>query len=172
MPNYYYDAPHDFTPDDELEIFVPMEQPKKNITCPYYLFRVNKSTATFQNNYWAGRDRNQIRHKRTRVPLPYPRGARVGVREPWKGETCKHCGRNFRMVWSIPDAMWTKLPRKYQNKCLCLECAIWLINDLRWEDVTATGIAREECHWYTVTAVDVVKRDGQWVEKVTMRSEK
>jgi hypothetical protein len=162
MPNYYYDAPPDFMPDETVTFEAEMEQPEdgwvfKEIKNDWVTFVVLCPDGVIGS---------------TSYNLSYPLGARVGVREAWKGETCKHCGRNFRMVWSIPDAMWTKLPRKYQNKCLCLECAIWLINDLRWEDVTATGIAREECHWYTVTAVDVVKRDGQWVEKVTMRSEK
>ena len=144
MPNYYYDAPDRFTPDETVEIVVPMEQPAENITCPYYLFRVNKSTATFQNNYWAGRDGNQIRHKKIRVRLPYPLGARVGVRDAWFNYFTDNSGKTYFRD-TAPHIPYSSFDEP--------------------ETMPDDAIR----HWYTVTAVDVVNQDGRWVERVTMR---
>jgi hypothetical protein len=155
MNNYYYDAPPDFTPGDEAQIVVPMEQPPEGYVYSSYF----ASSAIFRKRGCKMLSRG----------LPVRVGTRVGIREPWEGETCKHCGRDFRLVWSIPDLCWLKLPIIYHNRCLCLECAIYLISDLKLGDVTITGIARENIYWYTATAVNVVKQDGQWVEKVTIR---
>jgi len=40
--------------------------------------------------------------------------------------SCNHCGRDQHVVWSIEDKAWNKLPVKYHNKSLCIECFIEL----------------------------------------------
>jgi hypothetical protein len=44
-------------------------------------------------------------------------------------QSCKHCGRNQSLIWAIKDNMWKKIPVKYHNKALCLECFAGLLPD-------------------------------------------
>ena len=39
-------------------------------------------------------------------------------------QSCKHCGRDQKLVWSIKNEVWNKLPKKYINSVLCIECFI------------------------------------------------
>ena len=41
-------------------------------------------------------------------------------------QSCKRCGRDYHIIWSIEDKVWNKLPVKYHNKMLCIECFIEL----------------------------------------------
>ena len=66
MPNYYYDAPPDFTPDETITFEVEMDAPQFDAE----LVGVSKHEAHFY-----GTDS---------VLLPYPLGTRVGVREAWQ----------------------------------------------------------------------------------------
>jgi len=176
MTTTYYHNTDRWHGGDEAQIVVPMEQPPEGYVYSSYF----ASSAIFRKRGC----------KMLSKGLPVRVGTRVGIREPWDGETCKYCGRDFRLVWSIPDLCWLKLPIMYHNRCLCLECAIYLIGDLKWGDVTITGIARENIYWYTATAVNVFRiRDlpeslkdelpaetlafekDMWVEVVTMRRE-
>lgn len=38
--------------------------------------------------------------------------------------SCKHCGRDQKLVWSVKNEIWNKLPKKYRNSALCIECFI------------------------------------------------
>lgn len=44
-------------------------------------------------------------------------------------QSCKYCGRNQNIIWNVSNEIWTKLPPKYHNKCLCLECFMKMINN-------------------------------------------
>ena len=37
-------------------------------------------------------------------------------------QSCKYCGRDQHIIWSVKDNIWNILPKKWKNKCLCLEC--------------------------------------------------
>jgi len=37
-------------------------------------------------------------------------------------QSCKYCGRDQHVVWKCKDEIWNKLPKKWHNKALCLEC--------------------------------------------------
>lgn len=39
-----------------------------------------------------------------------------------KQQYCKKCGRDIRFEFSIKDEIWNKLPKKWQNRVLCIEC--------------------------------------------------
>lgn len=39
-------------------------------------------------------------------------------------QSCKHCGRDQWVIWTIKDDYWYLIPRKYHNKALCLECFV------------------------------------------------
>jgi len=41
-------------------------------------------------------------------------------------QSCKYCGRDQKIVWSVKNEMWDKLPEKYKNKALCIECFVEL----------------------------------------------
>jgi len=43
-----------------------------------------------------------------------------------KVQSCKRCGRDQHVMWSVEDKVWNKLPVKYHNKMLCIECFIEL----------------------------------------------
>jgi len=44
-------------------------------------------------------------------------------------QSCKYCGRDQNIIFSVKDEIWYKLPKKYHNKCLCLECFAKLIKE-------------------------------------------
>lgn len=60
----------------------------------------------------------------------------------WEGETCKRCGRDQRLVWSVHDNHWELVPCKYKNKVLCLECFLELVSCITIDEINITGIAR------------------------------
>jgi len=39
-----------------------------------------------------------------------------------KKQTCKRCFRETRFEFSIKDDIWSKLPERWQNRVLCIEC--------------------------------------------------
>jgi len=43
-----------------------------------------------------------------------------------KGQSCKRCGRDQHVMYSVENKVWNKLPIKYHNKMLCIECFIEL----------------------------------------------
>lgn len=43
-------------------------------------------------------------------------------------QSCKYCGRDQNIVFTVRDELWYKLPKKYHNKALCLECFIKLMD--------------------------------------------
>lgn len=45
----------------------------------------------------------------------------VGLRDK---RYCGYCGRDKKIVWSIKDEMWNRLPERHKKKSLCLECFI------------------------------------------------
>lgn len=40
----------------------------------------------------------------------------------WPYEVCKKCGCDIRVSFSVRDDIWAKLPEKWQNHVLCLNC--------------------------------------------------
>ncbi len=50
-------------------------------------------------------------------------------------QSCKRCGRDQVVVWSVSDREWSHVPERYKNRCLCLECYALLVGDLRSLDV-------------------------------------
>jgi len=44
---------------------------------------------------------------------------RLGLRNK---QSCRYCGRNQKIVWNVKNELWSLLPKKYSNECLCLEC--------------------------------------------------
>lgn len=48
---------------------------------------------------------------------------RLGLRNK---QSCKYCGRNQKIVWTVSDRYWNTIPKKYRNKSLCIECFIEL----------------------------------------------
>jgi hypothetical protein len=130
MPNYYYDAPPDrFMPDETVTFEVEIEQPEDMVEVDYVTFAGSHSGDG--EEYAVFRYHGDLS---VTVKLPYPRGARVGVREVWQ----------------------KKLYTRERGDHYVAQPASTMPDDaIR--------------HWYTVTEVDVVNQDGQWVEKVTMR---
>jgi len=48
---------------------------------------------------------------------------RLGLRDK---QSCKHCGRNQFLIWSVKDKLWNEIPKKYRDHSLCIECFIKL----------------------------------------------
>lgn len=44
-------------------------------------------------------------------------------------QSCRYCGRDQHIVWKCEDVNWIKLPKKWYNTTLCLECFIALYPD-------------------------------------------
>ena len=46
----------------------------------------------------------------------------------WPYESCKRCGKSFRIVWSVKDEFWYKVMQRKDNGggSLCLDCFIEL----------------------------------------------
>jgi hypothetical protein len=49
-------------------------------------------------------------------------------------QSCKCCGRDQWVCWTVKDEIWNKLPKKYQNTALCLECFCRLVPSVRKKD--------------------------------------
>lgn len=41
-------------------------------------------------------------------------------------QSCRYCGRDQHVIWSCKDEDWIKLPKRWHNTALCLECFIAL----------------------------------------------
>ena len=50
-------------------------------------------------------------------------------------QTCKKCGRAQRFEYSLDDSIWQRLPKKWHNKCLCIECFIEEMDSMFIHDV-------------------------------------
>lgn len=44
-------------------------------------------------------------------------------------QSCKYCGRDQNIIWTIKNEIWNELPIQYKNKSLCIECFARLIKD-------------------------------------------
>jgi hypothetical protein len=44
-------------------------------------------------------------------------------------QSCKYCGRDQNIIFSVKDTIWNKLSEKYISSSLCLECFAKLIKD-------------------------------------------
>lgn len=44
-----------------------------------------------------------------------------------KKQTCKSCSKEIRFEFSIKNGIWHKIPKKWQNKTLCIECFLELL---------------------------------------------
>lgn len=51
-------------------------------------------------------------------------------------QSCRHCGRNQSIVWTVENAVWNLLPRKYRDSCLCLECFAMFVPSVKLSDFT------------------------------------
>ncbi len=68
----------------------------------------------------------------------------------WRGETCKRCGRDQRMAWSVTDECWLRIVHvSWQERTLCLECFLKLadvkkepirLSDFRYLAAVAFGV--------------------------------
>jgi len=67
---------------------------------------------------------------------------KLSKHKKWTGETCKHCGRDQRLIWSVSDEIWGNVPQQYRNLTLCLECFIVLVPDVRFIDIKIKGFIR------------------------------
>lgn len=76
MPNYYYDAPPDFTSDLKVTFKAKMEQPAEGY--------VHLGNFVPQGEAHFGRKQDGGKWEILSIKLPYPLGARVGVREAWQ----------------------------------------------------------------------------------------
>ncbi len=76
MNNYYYDAPPDFMPDETVTFEVEMEQPPGGYS--HLGDFVSRGEAHF------GYKKDDGNWDIVFIDMPYPRGARVGVREAWQ----------------------------------------------------------------------------------------
>jgi hypothetical protein len=55
-------------------------------------------------------------------------------------QSCRHCGRDQSVVWSCEDVLWLRLPKRWHNTALCLECFVALHPDkLNTEDIKILG---------------------------------
>lgn len=45
-------------------------------------------------------------------------------------QSCRYCGRDQHVIWHCNDLDWSKLPKKYINTSLCLECFISLTKNV------------------------------------------
>ena len=50
-------------------------------------------------------------------------------------QTCKKCGREQRFEYSVLDSLWIMLPKKWHNRCLCIECFIEEIDKMLIDEV-------------------------------------
>jgi hypothetical protein len=148
MPNYYYDAPPDFTSDLKVTFKAKMEQPAEGY--------VHLGNFVSQGEAHFGRKQDGGKWEILTIKLPYPLGARVGVREVWSlvgssilKQTAIVYKRDVRTKGGF--RFWSITPEEFN----------WQPASTMPDDAIR--------HWYTVTEVDVVNQDGQWVEKVTMR---
>jgi hypothetical protein len=138
MPNYYYDAPDDFVPADEVTVIAKMEQPPARLFNGHAVVYVeNEHTVVC-----AIRGVDGKHHVKWEASLPYPRGARVGVRQEVTysadGYPCRHgeepeCGYHVE-----PDK--TKLP------------IVWTPSNEMDDDII-TGLG----NWYTVTDIRICR---------------
>ncbi|KKN21919.1 hypothetical protein LCGC14_0920490 [marine sediment metagenome] len=48
---------------------------------------------------------------------------------------CKRCGIDQVVVWTVPDAMWARVGKRYVDRCLCLECYARVVGDMTGLDV-------------------------------------
>jgi hypothetical protein len=51
-------------------------------------------------------------------------------------QSCKHCGRDQSIIWTVKSSIWDLVPEKYQNTALCLECFHKFVPDATLEDFT------------------------------------
>ena len=49
-------------------------------------------------------------------------------------QSCKHCGRNQSIAWTVEDEYWERVPGKYRDKALCLECFCRMAPEVRPEN--------------------------------------
>jgi len=55
-------------------------------------------------------------------------------------QSCKYCGRDQHVIWRCKDEDWAKIPDKWHNTALCLECFINLYpENLKTEDIEIVG---------------------------------
>jgi len=52
-----------------------------------------------------------------------------------ENQTCKKCGRRQRFEYSVSDTFWARLPEKWHDKCLCIECFLEEMDETLEEDV-------------------------------------
>jgi len=51
-------------------------------------------------------------------------------------QSCKHCGRDQSIAWTVKDEYWKGVPEKYKDKALCLECFCGMVPETRMEHFT------------------------------------
>jgi hypothetical protein len=51
-------------------------------------------------------------------------------------QSCKCCGRDQSIVWTVKNSIWDLVPKRYQNTALCLECFCKMVPDATLEDFT------------------------------------
>jgi len=49
-------------------------------------------------------------------------------------QSCKHCGRDQSIAWTVEDEYWERVPGKYRDKALCLECFCRMAPEVRPEN--------------------------------------
>ena len=49
-------------------------------------------------------------------------------------QTCKKCKRAQRFEYSLSNDIWQMLPKKWHNKCLCIECFIKEMDEILLKD--------------------------------------
>ncbi len=55
-------------------------------------------------------------------------------------QSCRYCGRDQHIIWSCKDEDWVKIPKRWHNTALCLECFINLYPEkLNPEDIEIMG---------------------------------
>lgn len=42
-------------------------------------------------------------------------------------QTCKKCFKKMRFEFNIQDGIWDKIPKKWRNHALCIECFLELL---------------------------------------------
>jgi hypothetical protein len=178
MPNHYYDAPSGFVAADKLTVIAKMEQPPEG----WALYEVDTTLVTFTD----GLDEHD---SFVDVLLPYPRGARVGVREPWV-----HPGDP--MMRPRPLAAFTMPDKAIRHWYTVTDIRVCRASEVTFEEAEAAGlrvidrfpapfteaaryVAMDETKLpqlkATLTASVLKDKLGikpdEWVEVVTMRRE-